>query len=298
MSLTPAPTASSVAERPLRLLIVDDDVVDRQAVKRLLLQSDLHDAEIHEAADGAEARETLRESGASIDCVMLDYQLAGENGLDVLRDIRARYPAIPVVMLTGRSDPETAAALVRAGALDFMRKEGLTVGRLEQAIRGAIRVARAEQEVQQTRERLAATLGSIADAVVTVDRDGRVTYVNAAAEALLGKTRVPAIGSDLRDVVPAFVLDCDGAPRKSTLADRIADVMREGGADGRVDMQLVTHDGRRLDVEVAAAPLRDAPGDVSGAVIAIRDITERRRAEEELASANRQLQDQAAELEQ
>jgi len=288
----------SAEERPLRLLIVDDDVVDRQAVRRLLLHGGLRDAEIREAGDSAEADAALQESAGAIDCMVLDYQLAGGTGLDVLRASRARYPAVAVIMLTGRSDPETAAALVRAGALDFIRKDGLTAERLEQAIRGAVRVARAEREAQQARERLAATLRSIADAVVTVDRDARVTYMNAAAEVLLGMTGEEAVGRELCAVVPTFALDGDGESRESTLAARVADVMHGAGGAGRVDMRLAAREDRELDIDVAAAPLRDGSGSVSGAVIAIRDITERRSAEAELASANHQLQEQACELEQ
>jgi PAS domain S-box-containing protein len=268
---------------PLRLLVVDDDAVDRITVKRLIARTGLRDAVIHEASDAAGVMAALADnSGGSTDCILLDYFLSGETGLDVLARLREQQVSTPVIVLTGQSDPETAAALVKAGALDFLAKDGLTPERVEQAIRGAIRVARAEQEAQQVRERLAATLRSIADAVVTVDADGQVEYMNTAAERLSGWRLEQAAGRSLEAVVPLH----DGIARGQGPADQ-----------ERVETEFTAHDGRHLYVDVTAAPVRNNVGETTGAVIAIRDITARRAAETELASANQLLQDQAVEME-
>ncbi len=281
----------------LQLLVVDDDAVDRLTVRRLLSRTALRDAEIREAADGAQATAALNHDGPPVDGVILDYHLAGESGLDVLRTIRRDHRDVPVIVLTGRGDPEAAAELIKAGALEFLSKDGLASDRLEQAIRAAIRVARAERQTQETREGLTATLRSIADAVVTVDQRLRVVYLNAAAERLTGWSASDAIGQSFGDVVEARQTH-DRAGARQVLAERVAEVLHGAQDQQRIDMAVTTRDGRQLDVDVTAAPLRDSKGDVKGAVIAIRDVTEQLRASTELAEAHRKLVEQASELEQ
>jgi PAS domain S-box-containing protein len=298
--------ARTAVSDALRLLVVDDDAVDRMTVRRALARSSLAGAELREAEDARTAISMLaggEQVGAdgTLDCVLLDYNLPGESGLELLRRVRALGTAAPpVVMLTGQSDPETAAALMKAGAADFLLKSGLTPERLEQAVRGAIRVARAERGAAESRERLAATLRSIADAVLTVGRDGRIAFVNAAAEALTGWPAAEAVGRRLEEVAFVVAAGAEGGERlrEDLLHTRVDAVLRGRQADERTDMTLVARDGRQLFVDVGVAPLREADSSASGAVIALRDITARKRAEAALSAANLRLQDQAVELEQ
>jgi signal transduction histidine kinase/CheY-like chemotaxis protein len=158
-TLSPArSTPPDEAREPLRLLIVDDDSVDRTAVRRAIGKSGLADAQVQEAADAASALELLSPDApaAEFDCVLLDYELAGDTGLDVLRALRGRGQLVPVVILTGQSDPNTAASLIKAGATDFLTKDVVGPQRLEQVIRAAIRVGDANREARESRERLAA----------------------------------------------------------------------------------------------------------------------------------------------
>ena len=295
-----APASSTAADaESICILIVDDDTVDRMTVRRLIGQSGLRGAQVSEAIDAAEARRELTKRGDhAVDCMILDYNLAAESGLDVLGEVREAHPDVPVIVLTGQSDPAAAAALIKAGALDFLIKDGLTAARLEQAIRGAMRVLRAEREAQQTRERLTATLRSIADAVIAVDSDARIVYLNAAAEELTGWSATEAIGHTLAEVAPARAMDSSGEANTRSLAERIADVMAGAEEMGRVEMQVTTRQGAHRYLDVTMSPVRDAAACVNGGVIALRDITERRRAETELGEANRQLKVQAYELEQ
>jgi PAS domain S-box-containing protein len=282
----------------LRILVVDDDVVDRMAVRRALGRTELAVTEVEEAADGNEALGRLEDADAApFDCVLLDYELAGATGLDVVQQLAARGVTTPVIVLTGRSDPETAAALMKAGAADFLTKDTLTPERLEQTIRGALRVARAEHELAESRERLATTLGSIADAVITVGPAGRVLYMNPAAERLTGWSALEAMGRALEDVAPGADADADGSG-EALLHARVRRVLAGAHADERADMTLVSRDGTRLYVDTTVAPLRDGGAQTTGAVVALRDITARKQTEAALARANRDLHAQAEQLEQ
>ncbi len=142
-------TELQTADERLRVLVVDDDAVDRMAVRRALRGTGLAvDVSEAENGDSALARLLGAAPEPTVDCVLLDFQLPGATGLDVLQALRAGGSDVPVVMLTGQSDPETAVALIKAGASDFIPKASLTADRLARVLTSAMRVQRAERARQ------------------------------------------------------------------------------------------------------------------------------------------------------
>jgi CheY-like chemotaxis protein len=118
------------ADAPLRVLVVDDDAIDRMAVKRQLARTGIP-VQTAEAEGVLEAIGRL--SDAPYDCVLLDFNLPDGDGLTFLRGLRSAGISVPVVMLTGQSDPDVIADLVMAGAADYIPKTQLTADRLLQA---------------------------------------------------------------------------------------------------------------------------------------------------------------------
>lgn len=133
------------------ILVVDDDDIDRMAVRRALKSAGMA-LTIEEAEDSATALDVLEQT--PIDCIFLDYQLPGDDGLAVLRAIRARGLLTPVVMLTGQGDEQLAVALMKAGATDYLAKSAMSPERLAQVLRYAIRVQRAEAQAEQAQQAL------------------------------------------------------------------------------------------------------------------------------------------------
>jgi CheY-like chemotaxis protein len=125
------PSAAGAGDAPLRVLVVDDDLVDRMAVKRQLARTGLR-VETGEAEGVLEAIGRLADS--PFDCVLLDFNLPDGDGLTFLRGLRTAGISVPVVMLTGQTDPEVVADLVMAGAADYIPKPLLTADRLLQAL--------------------------------------------------------------------------------------------------------------------------------------------------------------------
>lgn len=116
----------------MHILLVDDDEVDRLAVTRALRSAGLH-ATLQEAASVPAAVTALGE--ASFDCVLLDYQLPGGDGLDVLRTVKEEETGTPVIILTGHGDEQTAVEFMKAGAADYLPKQALSPDRLAQSLR-------------------------------------------------------------------------------------------------------------------------------------------------------------------
>lgn len=98
------------------LLIVDDD----EAIQRLLVMAaqDMGWRPVS-VGSGVEAIAQLR---PGLEAVVLDHHLPGMNGLETLAGIRSSFPSLPVIMLTGNHDAETAVRAMRAGADDYITK--------------------------------------------------------------------------------------------------------------------------------------------------------------------------------
>jgi signal transduction histidine kinase len=131
------------ADAAMRILIVDDDEVDRLAIRRALRGSAI-DLTVEEASAAPEALKAA--CSQTFDCILLDYYLPGCDGFDLLRKIREECPRTPVVMLTGHGDEHTAVELMKAGATDYIAKNGLSGDRLVQSLRYATERQRLENE--------------------------------------------------------------------------------------------------------------------------------------------------------
>jgi CheY-like chemotaxis protein len=125
------PSDDDAAETPLRVLVVDDDVVDRMAVKRQLARTGIP---VHTGEAEGVLEAIGRLAASHFDCVLLDFNLPDGDGLTFLRGLRTAGISVPVVILTGQSDPHVVADLVMAGAADYIPKALLTPERLLQAM--------------------------------------------------------------------------------------------------------------------------------------------------------------------
>ncbi|MEL6354775.1 MAG: ATP-binding protein [Cyanobacteria bacterium J06627_28] len=126
----------------LHILIVDDDAVDRMALDRALHKT-AFDTVISEATDADEALDAI--ASEHYDCIFLDYNLPGRNGLELTRAIRNQDIRVPLIVLTGQGNEETAAELIKAGASDYLPKSKLSVETITRSMRSSFRVFQAEQ---------------------------------------------------------------------------------------------------------------------------------------------------------
>jgi len=148
---------------PLRVLIVDDDALDRLAVRRYL-----HQSGVVATADEAEgALDTLdKVRSCTYDCILLDYYLPGVDSFALLAEIRAAAPSTPVVTFTGRGDEDIAVELMKAGVADYLPKASLTPERIASGIRYALSVT-ATESAKRRAERLLQLLNESAQHVLT-----------------------------------------------------------------------------------------------------------------------------------
>jgi signal transduction histidine kinase len=142
------------AEPPARkqILIIDDSPDDRELYARVLQRTTQLYYSMIEAPDGARGLELLRQ--VDPDCILLDYSLPGTNGLEVLRDIRAEWPDVPVVILTGQGNEAVAVEAMKNGAQDYVLKSQLDGDKLHRVINTACETRALQRRIVQQRDTL------------------------------------------------------------------------------------------------------------------------------------------------
>ncbi len=127
------------------ILVIDDDELVTTSLKRALIQSG-YDVEI--ASDGKLGIEKVENS--SPDIVLLDIYLGDMNGMEVLKKIQFINPDLPVIMITGFADVQTAVNAIKMGALDFILKP-INIDQLELIINKTLKQISLHKEVQRLR---------------------------------------------------------------------------------------------------------------------------------------------------
>jgi PAS domain S-box-containing protein len=143
---------------------------------------------------------------------------------------------------------------------------------------GSIRQVRrqAEEALRKQSEWLRTTLASIGDAVISTDAEGRVTFMNAAAEQLTGWPQAEAGGRPLREVF-SIVDELTHRPVDDPAFRALDEKTVAGLANHTL---LIARDGTERPIDESTAPMRDESGVALGAVLVFRDVTERRNADQ------------------
>jgi len=136
----------------------------------------------------------------------------------------------------------------------------------------------AEEELQAREENLQITLNSIGDAVITTDKDGRITRLNPVAERLTGWSRKDAIGHHLTDVFHII-----HAKTRELAENPVKKVMASGKIFGLANHTLlISKDGTEYQIADSGAPILDADNQIAGVVLVFRDVTEAYQKEQAL----------------
>ena len=108
-----------MSPRNLKVLICDDHELIREGLKRILLDTEKA-SRVGEASNGADAIAAVRRE--PWDIVILDINLGGRSGMEVLKEIKADFPRLPVLMLSMYPEEQFAVRVLRAGANGYLNK--------------------------------------------------------------------------------------------------------------------------------------------------------------------------------
>lgn len=287
------------------IVVVDDDT-DFGASLAAVLETRGH--RVRTASSRAECM-ALLSSAARVDLVLLDVRLGRESGLDVLAELRAEYPDLPCVMLTAFSTMETALTALRQGAFDHVSKPPETA-HLFAVVDRALRMSEVTREAREAQElltreraalerlsasqaealralsasegRLAGILDIAADGILAIDSRQRIVHFNRAAEEIFGYSTEEIIGRPLSVLVPDDLVDAHHGHAERVR--RTAGTVR-GPMSSRRELKGQRQDGSTFPAEVSISKVGEGEAAIMTAIV--RDVSDRRRAEEELRHAQR-----------
>jgi PAS domain S-box-containing protein len=294
-----------------RVLIVDDEPSIRLTFAEFLKREGYETLTASDAAQGAE----LFGSDGGVDVAVVDINLPGRSGIELLRELRERDPRVPVIVITGEPNVSHLPEIVRAGAYDFLPKPVLkdsitrAVARAAEKKRLDDEKRRLEEEVrrhaegleQRVAERTAdlaaahSFLNLVLDssteyAIIALDLEYRITLFNRGAELLFGYTPAEATGRRPRELF----LDVERYGRNV-----LRECLKEADAAGHCETEMILHrrDGEEFPAAVALTPIVGGGGPL-GHLCVVRDLTAERRAEESLRQMQARLahQEKIAEL--
>ncbi|WP_231512930.1 PAS domain-containing response regulator [Haloferax mediterranei] len=250
----------------IKALHVDDDPASTDLTAEFL-ERENENLSVVSATSAEEGLCRLAET--DIDCVISDYDMPGQTGIDFLKAVREEYPDLPFILFTGKGSEEVAADAISAGATDYIQKETGT-GQytvLANRITNTVAQYRARRQSERANRRRRQTLTRITDGFVEMDADFTVTDVNEQTVELTGLAREELIGSNYQDDIVEGDSDASFEEYKHVLAT---------GEARTIEARSDINPNRWVEERIFPTEAGD------GIYVYFRDITERKRREQKL----------------
>ncbi|MDD1728401.1 MAG: PAS domain S-box protein [Methanospirillum sp.] len=246
-------------------------------------------------------------NNSSYDCVISDYQMPEMDGLAFLKFVRGTWNTLPFILFTGKGREDVVIEALNSGADFYLQKGGepkSQFAELEHKVRLAVERRRLAEQLKCSERRLSDIIDFLPDPTFAIDLNGNVIAWNRAIEEMtgVGKDKVVGCGDQCYAVhifgengLLLIDLILHDNPEHASIYQHLS---RQG--DKIIGERFVStlFGGKGAYVWVVASPLYDSDGSVVGAIESIRDITHRKKAEDEIRAAYEQLAAAEEELRQ
>ncbi|MDR9399893.1 MAG: sigma-54 dependent transcriptional regulator [Psychroflexus sp.] len=148
-----------------KVLIIEDEESIRRVLKKILQEED-QSHEIIEAEDGEKGVKAV--NSINLDLILCDIKMPVKDGMEVLREVIKSHPTIPVVMISGHGDIQTAVECMKIGAFDYIEKPP-DLNRLLNTVRNALNNNKLQEENQQLKKKIARNYEMIGDSEAISD---------------------------------------------------------------------------------------------------------------------------------
>jgi PAS domain S-box-containing protein len=302
-------------EKIIRVLLVEDSIAIGRQISIFLNQSKVSRFTMEQVKELKTAIDRLKTE--TFDVILLDLGLPDSQGLDTFTQMREQAPSLPIVVFTGTSDEEQALEALRKGAQDYLVKGQMDGSLLSRAIRYSVERKQAEERLIESEEKHRSLLEAMPDICFKISPEGAFTYINKAVEGL-GYSADELIGEhfsklihpeDLEKVSRFVVLPkYKGIRTGDENAPKLVDERRAGDRmTNNLIFRLIPKEWNEVKEPYCVIGLLTSYGEVTasghyekdeetkkkrflGTVGIIKDITERKRAEDEKAALETQLQ--------
>jgi len=263
----------------ISLLYVDDEP-DLLDLCKLFLEKE-GDFTVATVTSAREGLQILTEG--MTDAIVSDYQMPGMDGIEFLKVVRKEFKEIPFILFTGKGREEVVIEAIENGADFYLQKGGdprAQFSELSHKIRQAFRRKKAEEELRMMK----ATVSNAAEGILWINEYGGITFFNDTICSMLGYSREEFSRLTIQDINPRFI-------------DNHLGSLWPGMSQRKYLTVQDTHrkkDGSLIPVEILLNYIEFGPQAYVFAFV--RDITDRKRADDELKSAyekNKGLMDYA-----
>ncbi|NLV13778.1 PAS domain S-box protein [Haloarcula argentinensis] len=268
----------------IQVLHVDDDR-EYTEMTAAFLQRESVDFTIETATSASEGLRLLDRE--SVDCIVSDYEMPGENGIDFLEAVREDYPDLPFILYTGRGSEAVASDAISAGVTDYLQKTADTshYALLANRIVNAVEQYRSQRALEASKDRLSLFIDQSPLGFVEYNQDFEIVRVNDTLTEIFGYTETELLGETWEMFVSSESYDD---------VDAVTSALSEASGGYHSINENVRKDGECIVVEWHNRLVTDDSGDVVTIFSHCQDVTERIEHEQNLA----QLRDFFAEAEE
>jgi PAS domain S-box-containing protein len=257
-------------EKKMRVLHVDDDAEFLAVAKQCLEEQGQF--QVDTAMSAEKALEKLK--NAEYDAVVVDYQMPGKNGLELLKRLRQEGSDIPFILLTCKGKEEIAIEALNSGVYQYIDKQGgaeATYEELKRSICNAVKRRRTERLLKESENRLRQITENMQDMLLLTDVNLIITYASASHKWILGYEPNEMTGKCIFDLVHPDDLPRVMEVAKKTLGD---------GSEVKMEVRIRHADGHYLLLGFTGKDLNDDNGQLIGTMLTSRDITESKKISE------------------
>jgi PAS domain S-box-containing protein len=255
----------------IHVLLVEDNPGDARLFQELVRDTGAGRLKLEHVSRLSAAFDRL--DHGHFDVILLDLSLPDEQGLDTLTRMHAHTPNVPIVVLTGLDDEALAVRVVRSGAQDYLVKGRVDGDLLVRSLRYATERARAVEALERREEHYRSLIENSLDLVSILNFDGTIRYASPSHERILGYPLEDLVGQNAFAFIhPEDLPMVQAAFRSDTSAS--------------VECRIRHKDDTWRVLESFGRNLSHLPG-VCGLVVNSRDITDRKRLEEQLHHSQR-----------
>jgi|Deesub1362B_J571_1020462.scaffolds.fasta_scaffold05785_2 PAS domain S-box-containing protein len=250
-------------EKPLRILLVDDNPDDRRLIVREL-HKDFGDIDIRQIPGVEQLDRALQEG--QFDLVITDYRVGWIDGLEVLYQVKLRYPNCPVIMFTGTGSEEVAVEAMKMGLDDYVIKTPAHFARLSAAVKSVLEKAHQRQKLEEAEARYQKLFEEIPIGLFRISADGKILEANATFLQLFGyQTKEELVGKRITEFYK------NPADRKKLLKK-----LEKDGMVRDFEVEFIRKDGTSFWAELNVSAIRDESGEIAFHEGSIDDITPRK----------------------
>jgi PAS domain S-box-containing protein len=253
-----------------RLLIVEDEPIVALDLKQEIEQLGCEVLGVAESADEAMVAAGVHRP----DLALMDVRIVGSvDGIQTAGLLRAAYH-IPVIFLTSYSDENTILRAAKELPYGYLTKP-FQSAELKATLQVALHKAKEDARLEAAHRKLQATVGGMREGVLMLSGEGRIEFMNPAAEALSGWTLARAKGRLLSAVLNL----CDSSQRIADPLEHQLEHQEDAVSIEEFGWSLEQPDGVTLRVDLSIAPLASATGGRKGYVLTVRDAAQRIRSQ-------------------